>query len=154
MTDPLPQPGRMRMPRILSETQDAIAEAVQVMAKQRAPHSALSQMAQEARVAAQQGEPQRPIPAPVTFEQAVWYECENIARMLIEKNRQYGNSALNPVRIFSDAHPMDQLFVRVDDKLSRIKHGNFGDIGSAEDTIADIIGYLILIRIQHNGFKA
>lgn len=72
------------------------------------------------------------------------FECDNIANLLVEKNRAYGNSALDPVRIFSDASNIEQLLVRIDDKLSRIQRGSeYGD----EDTITDLIGYLILLKI-------
>ena len=69
---------------------------------------------------------------------------DNIENMLIEKNKSYGNAALNPLRVFSKASPIEQLKVRIDDKLSRIAKGNefIGD-----DTINDLIGYLVLYKI-------
>lgn len=71
-------------------------------------------------------------------------ECDCVKKMLIEKNKAYGNSALNPVRIFSKADPLEQIKIRIDDKLSRIKRGStFGH----EDTKMDLIGYLILERV-------
>lgn len=70
-------------------------------------------------------------------------ECLGIAEMLIEKNRAYGNSALKPVRIFSRASSEEQLLVRIDDKLSRLARGS----AAGEDVVADLIGYLILLRI-------
>ena len=77
------------------------------------------------------------------FEKEVRNRCREIADMLVKKNEAYGNSALDPVRIFSSADPVEQLKVRIDDKLSRILCGQ----GSSEDTIADLIGYLILLRM-------
>lgn len=71
-------------------------------------------------------------------------ECRRLAEMLMKKNRAYGNSALDPVRVFSKANPVEQLLVRIDDKLSRIKRGR-GD--EQEDVIQDLMGYLILLRI-------
>ena len=47
--------------------------------------------------------------------------CDQICSMLVEKNVKYGNSALDPVRVFSKASTTEQLLVRIDDKLSRIK---------------------------------
>lgn len=70
-------------------------------------------------------------------------ECLEIATMLIEKNRAYGNSALKPVRIFSRASSEEQLLVRIDDKLSRLARGS----AAGEDVVADLIGYLILLRL-------
>ena len=86
------------------------------------------------------------------FEEQVKTLANGIADMLIEKNKSYGNSALEPVRIFSKADSIEQICVRIDDKLSRIKNGcNF----SNEDTINDLIGYLFLLKIklgeQNNG---
>ena len=72
-------------------------------------------------------------------------ECQNLAEILKSKNRQYGNSFADPVRIFSKASPEEALLIRIDDKLSRIARGQ--DAG--EDTILDLIGYLILLRVLH-----
>ena len=70
--------------------------------------------------------------------------CDAIKEILLEKNRQYGNSALEPVRIFSKASNEEQILVRLDDKLSRLARGTAG----GEDVILDLIGYLILLRIS------
>lgn len=76
-----------------------------------------------------------------SFEQSVRYHTNKIADLLIAKNKAYGDSALNPVRIFSKASRIEQLNVRIDDKISRIQRGtDFGD----EDTVRDLIGYLVL----------
>lgn len=78
------------------------------------------------------------------MEDKIAYECSVVERMLIEKNGSYGNSVLNPVRIFSSADKIEQLKVRIDDKLSRIMRGtDYAD----EDTILDLIGYLVLLKI-------
>ncbi len=52
----------------------------------------------------------------------IWGACHEIAHMLIEKNISYGNSALEPARIFSTADSTEQLKVRIDDKLNRVKN--------------------------------
>jgi hypothetical protein len=67
-----------------------------------------------------------------------------IEKMLIEKNLAYGDSALDPVRIFSKATNIEQLLVRIDDKLSRFARGT--DYPGDND-IDDLIGYLILLKI-------
>lgn len=79
-----------------------------------------------------------------TMQDKIRYVCDSIRDMLLDKNESYGNSALDPVRIFSDADADEQLLVRIDDKLSRIMRGNeyVGD-----DDITDLIGYLILLKI-------
>jgi hypothetical protein len=73
-------------------------------------------------------------------------ECENIKALLIAKNKAYGNSFADPINIFSQATPEDQINVRIDDKLNRIKKGQETDL-VPEDTIIDLIGYLILKRV-------
>ena len=72
--------------------------------------------------------------------------CNDIKELLLYKNKQYGDSALNPSRIFSKASAVEQLLVRIDDKLNRIKKGA-GLVGEDEDVIQDLIGYLILLKI-------
>lgn len=61
--------------------------------------------------------------------------------LLVEKNQRYGNSAGAPVRIFSRADDLEQLRVRIDDKLSRIARGA-GEMAEDEDTAFDLLGYL------------
>jgi len=100
---------------------------------------------------AYRGEPGRPLLVPNpraaydagTFPDLVQRECDAIATMLIEKNQAYGNSALDPVRIFSQADRLEQLKVRIDDKLSRIAKGH----AAGEEVVGDLIGYLVLLRI-------
>lgn len=75
--------------------------------------------------------------------------CNELKAMLQAKNKAYGNSALEPMRVFSKAEPTEQIRVRIDDKLSRIRNGTIDD----EDTILDLIGYLILLRIARAGLK-
>lgn len=70
--------------------------------------------------------------------------CDSIKMMLLEKNRKYGDSALNPVRIFSKADTEEQLRVRLDDKLSRIRNAVSDE---DEDPFDDLIGYLILLKV-------
>ena len=84
----------------------------------------------------------------ITFADRVSGVLDTIETTLIEKNAAYGNSALDPIRVFSQADPAEQLRVRIDDKLSRIKRGHdYGD----EDTIRDLIGYLVLMLIATEG---
>ena len=78
--------------------------------------------------------------------------CDTIKQLLLDKNAKYGNSALNPVRVFSKADNQEQLLVRIDDKLSRISRGAGMD-GVDEDTLNDLIGYLILLKIAKNDLR-
>ena len=72
--------------------------------------------------------------------------CDSVKELLINKNEKYGDSALDPVRIFSNSDGIEQLKVRIDDKLSRISRGA-GCLGNDEDVITDLIGYLVLLKI-------
>lgn len=79
--------------------------------------------------------------------QAIYDKCMEIATMLLKKNIAYGNSALKPIRVFSTASTSEQLLVRIDDKLNRIKNGMA--VSPDEDAIDDLIGYLILLKVQY-----
>lgn len=78
-----------------------------------------------------------------SFADEVYEVLADIRNMLIEKNKAYGNSALDPIRAFSKADTAEQLRVRIDDKISRMQRGQ--DAG--EDTATDLIGYLVLLKI-------
>jgi hypothetical protein len=73
-------------------------------------------------------------------------ECENIKTLLIAKNKAYGNSFMFPINVFSLSKAEEQINVRIDDKLNRIKNGQDRD-SVPEDTELDLIGYLILKRV-------
>ena len=78
--------------------------------------------------------------------------CDDIKELLIHKNRKYGNSALKPCRVFSKSSPVEQLLVRIDDKLNRIMKGA-GLLANDEDVVNDLIGYLVLRKIGMNDEK-
>ena len=75
-------------------------------------------------------------------------KCDELKAMLLEKNRKYGNSALEPARIFSKASAVEQILVRIDDKLNRIKNRQNDE---DEDVIMDLAGYLILLMVAKDG---
>jgi hypothetical protein len=77
-------------------------------------------------------------------EDSITRIMHTIESMLIEKNRAYGDSALDPVRVFSKSDAIEQIYVRIDDKLSRIKRGHEYP---GDDTIFDLVGYLVLLLI-------
>ena len=78
--------------------------------------------------------------------------CDDIKELLIYKNRKYGNSALEPCRVFSKSSAVEQLLVRIDDKLNRIMQGA-GLLAEDEDVVNDLIGYLVLLKIGMNDEK-
>jgi hypothetical protein len=77
-------------------------------------------------------------------EESISRVVSEIEEMLIAKNRAYGDSALEPVRVFSKAENIEQLYVRIDDKLSRVQRGHEYP---GDDTIFDLIGYLVLLLV-------
>lgn len=72
---------------------------------------------------------------------------KDVIDLLIEKNEAYGDSATNPTNIFSKLKAIEAINVRIDDKLSRIKNKGVND--KTEDTLVDLIGYLILLKIAY-----
>jgi hypothetical protein len=83
----------------------------------------------------------------VETEKSISKICSDIELMLIEKNRAYGDSALDPVKVFSKDSALEQLYVRIDDKLSRVSRGHEYP---GDDTINDLIGYLVLLLIARD----
>jgi hypothetical protein len=73
---------------------------------------------------------------------------DSIEKMLVEKNRKYGNSALEPLGVFSQLSAKEGLLIRIDDKLKRIKNGSLEK--DDEDVVNDLIGYLVLLKISGN----
>lgn len=75
---------------------------------------------------------------------------------LVKKNEQYGSSAFDPVRIFSKADLVEQIKVRLDDKLSRLARGN-DSMETDDDVIRDLAGYLIIYlaarELQEKGYE-
>ena len=78
-------------------------------------------------------------------KQMIVDECDSIRDLLLDKNRKYGDSALNPKRVFSKSSTDEQINVRMDDKLSRIAAAQGDDL---EDAELDLLGYLILKRVH------
>lgn len=88
----------------------------------------------------------------MNFHEEVYKVLSDITEMLIAKNQKYGNSAIEPLGIFSDLSPEEGLKVRIDDKLKRIKNGSLDK--DDEDVINDLIGYLVILKILQKEEKA
>ena len=69
----------------------------------------------------------------------------SVIDLLLEKNEAYGDSALNPANIFAKGDAVENLCARIDDKIMRIKIKGIND--ETEDTVTDLIGYLILLKV-------
>ena len=70
--------------------------------------------------------------------------CSNFKIFLSEKNRKYGDSALNPKKIFSKVDAEDQICNRLDDKLGRIEKST----ELKKNDICDSFGYHALLMIK------
>ena len=79
------------------------------------------------------------------FAVQVGVVLDEIRELLIAKNQKYGNSALEPLGVFSQLSAKEGLLVRIDDKLKRIKNGSLEK--DDEDVVNDLIGYLVLLKI-------
>ena len=83
---------------------------------------------------------------PSSFSSKLDREVKTISDLLKSKNKAYGNTALNPTNIFSKLNATEAICARIDDKLARI--GNRGINDETEDTVDDLIGYLLLLKMS------
>ena len=81
----------------------------------------------------------------MTSAEKITAVADGVRDLLLRKNKAYGDSALKPANIFARGSAVENLCSRIDDKLMRIK--NLGITDKTEDTIQDLIGYLILLKI-------
>lgn len=82
-----------------------------------------------------------------SIEKEIVEVCNQVKELIISKNRAYGNSALDPIRIFSKTNNKEQILVRIDDKLNRFFKGTEFP---GDNDIDDLIGYLVLLKISKN----
>jgi len=80
-----------------------------------------------------------------TTRDLILQESEAVTNLLLLKNEAYGDSALKPAGIFAGGDAVHNLCCRIDDKLMRIKMRGITD--ETEDTVQDLIGYLILLKV-------
>ena len=75
-------------------------------------------------------------------------KCRLLEELLVRKNDAYGDSALEPLGVFSSANASSGIKIRLDDKLKRI--ANAGLVEKTQDTLIDIAGYIILLTIAQD----
>jgi len=68
---------------------------------------------------------------------------KSMNELLQEKNKRYGNSAIAPLKVFSQQSAENSICIRLDDKLSRIKNGT----ELRKNDVADMMGYLTLLCV-------
>ena len=66
--------------------------------------------------------------------------------LLLYKNKKYGDSAINPKKIFYKGDSTNSILIRLDDKLGRVM-SNTEEKPRVND-VADIIGYCTLLLIS------
>ena len=71
---------------------------------------------------------------------------DSMKDLLLYKNQKYGDSAINPKKIFYKGDSTNSILIRLDDKLGRII-SNTEEKPRINDT-ADIIGYCTLLLIS------
>ena len=81
----------------------------------------------------------------VNFDWHLDKVAEKIINLLKQKNKDYGDSALKPLNVFSKLKPLESICCRLDDKIARIKNKGIND--KTEDTVDDLIGYLLLLKM-------
>lgn len=83
-----------------------------------------------------------------TFEKNLNSILNSIGKFLKEKNKRYGNSALEPSNMFFKGNSEEGIRIRIDDKLKRIKNSEV----LRKNDIVDLIGYLIILCITKRWF--
>ena len=84
----------------------------------------------------------------ISFDEELDIVVKQMTDLLKEKNKAYGNSALNPTNIFSKLNASESLCARIDDKIARIRNKGIND--KTEDTVDDLLGYLLLLKMSLN----
>ena len=70
----------------------------------------------------------------------------NVSEVLIEKNRKYGNAALEPIGLFYKGDSVASIAIRIDDKVSRVRNAD----ELRKNDMFDLLGYSILLGISQN----
>jgi len=72
--------------------------------------------------------------------------CDEIKHLLLEKNFKYNNSLHREAPLFQ-IDSITGIKARINDKINRIKQVGLND--DTEDTLDDIIGYFIHLKIAY-----
>lgn len=92
----------------------------------------------------------------MTTREQIENVMKNITSLLIDKNADYGDSFRNEGIISQGLSPSERLTVRIDDKIERMRNlailpDEITEVNeSVNDTIHDLIGYLVLLLILRN----
>lgn len=80
----------------------------------------------------------------LTTGELIIFECEALKNLLLDKNAAYGDAVHQPGPLFN-VDPVVGIQARINDKLRRIQNKGIDD--ATEDSLQDLIGYLIHLRI-------
>jgi hypothetical protein len=82
-----------------------------------------------------------------TTEELLAQEFDRLKAMVVQKNIEYKDSLQNPQRTFlSEGEASVGILARLDDKLNRIRMAGLNQ--HTVDTVDDLIGYLVHLRIS------
>lgn len=70
----------------------------------------------------------------------------SVSEVLIEKNRKYGNAALEPIGLFYKGDSVASIAIRIDDKISRVRNAE----ELRKNDMFDLLGYGLLLGISQN----
>lgn len=70
----------------------------------------------------------------------------SVSEVLIEKNRKYGNAALEPIGLFYKGNSTTSITIRIDDKISRVRNAD----ELRKNDMFDLLGYSLLLGISQN----
>ena len=71
---------------------------------------------------------------------------DSMKDLLLYKNQKYGDSAINPKKIFYKGDSTNSILIRLDDKLGRVLSNP--DNKPRTNDCCDLIGYLTLLLIS------
>ena len=84
--------------------------------------------------------------APTDTQEKIAALLDSMKDLLLYKNQKYGDSAINPKKIFYKGDSTNSILIRLDDKLGRVM-SNTEEKPRIND-VADIIGYCTLLMIS------
>ena len=81
-----------------------------------------------------------------TTQQKIKDILSGMTDLLLYKNKKYGDSAINPKKIFYKGDSTNSILIRLDDKIGRVM-SNTEEKPRVND-VADIIGYCTLLLVS------
>lgn len=82
----------------------------------------------------------------MSYSEKIEAEYDRLKAMSLAKNKSYGDSMFVPLGVLNKQGPEVSIRSRIDDKLARLQSEDIS-FESEADTIDDVIGYLVGLRI-------